>query len=333
MKNKNPKYALVAITYRCNSRCRMCNIWKKEEGFEMKAEDYKKLPQGLEDINITGGEPFLRNDLAEIIEVIFENVKPGRLVISSNGFLTGRIVDFAKGLKGKEYKDKITLAFSLDAIGEKHGEIRGVPEAYDKVMATIHGLKQIGFNNIGIGYTFMAGNEKEYGKVFDLAKKENLNFGATIAHNSDNYFSTQANAAPDSKVIEQEVEKNIKEKIKSFSKNELGKCYYMHGLAEYAKTSRPLHPCDALSSSFFLDPEGNIFPCNILSDKAGNLRNADFNTLWNSEAAEKIRMKVKKCPSPCWMVCTAKPAIKREWMKAGWWIFKEKVKNIFRAAD
>ena len=298
-KIKQPKSAVIAITYQCNSRCRMCNIWQKKPELGLKSEIYKKLPISLDDINITGGEPFLRDDLLEILDIIFNRCHPDKVVISTNGFLTETILKRAKEILNKKYAKKVTIAVSLDGIEDIHDKIRGLPGAYNRAIATIIGLKNINFNNIGVGFTFSAGNEKEYLKVYKLSQKMNLNFGATIAHNSDNYFSIQNNRSINSILLDKQINVFVDEKIKSFKKNELGKCYYMHGLAHYAKTNKQLVKCDALRGFFFLDPNGNIYPCNILNKIVGNIKNKTFTEIWESKTAKQARACVKNCKTPC----------------------------------
>ncbi len=84
--------ACLIVTYRCNARCYMCNTWqhpsRKSEEFSSDLLD--KIPEGLKFINITGGEPFLRDDLDQIVRMALKKTK--RLVISSNGYFTRRII-------------------------------------------------------------------------------------------------------------------------------------------------------------------------------------------------------------------------------------------------
>ena len=91
-KTLSPKEICVIVTYRCNAKCNMCDVWhhptKPQD--EISLEDIEKLPSGLRFINITGGEPFVRQDLDEIIEVLRN--KTERIVISTNGYFTDRIV-------------------------------------------------------------------------------------------------------------------------------------------------------------------------------------------------------------------------------------------------
>lgn len=330
MKHKTykPHTAVLAVTYNCNSRCQMCNIWKKKFKKEIEPDVFLRLPKSLDDINISGGEPFLRNDLIKIIDNVFLASNPSKLVISTNGFLSKKIISFAKEILKKKYADRITIAISLDGIGDIHTKVRGIPNAFKLVEDTIKGLKKENFKNIGVGYTFIKGNEDEYSKVFDYAEKNGLNFGATIAHNADNYFSIENNQKVNADKVKAQTDYFINKKIKSFKKNELGKSYYMHGIAHYAKTGKALVECDAMRGSFFMDPFANIFPCNILSVSAGNLKEESFSEIWNNATSKIIRCKTKNCKTPCWMVCTAKPGIKKHWFKTGIWILKEKWNHL-----
>ena len=85
----------IIITYRCNARCSMCNRYKApsrpEE--EISIETIRKLPR-MYFTNITGGEPFIRTDLKDIVRELYK--KSDRIVISTNGFFTDRIVNLCK---------------------------------------------------------------------------------------------------------------------------------------------------------------------------------------------------------------------------------------------
>ena len=85
----------VIVTYRCNARCNMCDCWRDpsrpEE--EISLEVIRKLPE-MAFTNITGGEPFIRKDLAEIVEELYK--KSDRIVISTNGYFTDRIIGLCK---------------------------------------------------------------------------------------------------------------------------------------------------------------------------------------------------------------------------------------------
>ena len=86
---------IICVTYRCNAKCHMCNIWKNptKKEKEIKAEHLQSLPK-VKNFNVTGGEPFIRRDLNELIEVLLPKTK--RLVISTNGYYTDRILKLAQ---------------------------------------------------------------------------------------------------------------------------------------------------------------------------------------------------------------------------------------------
>ena len=95
MKVQQPTDASIILTYRCPMQCRMCNIWqyptdKKEE---ITAEDLKSLPK-LKFINLTGGEPFIREDLPEIVEECYRHAP--RIVISTSGWFEDRVIKLAE---------------------------------------------------------------------------------------------------------------------------------------------------------------------------------------------------------------------------------------------
>ena len=87
----------VIVTYRCNARCSMCNRYKapSKPEEEISIETIKKLPK-MYFTNITGGEPFIRTDLKDIVRELYK--KSDRIVISTNGFFTDRIVDLCKAV-------------------------------------------------------------------------------------------------------------------------------------------------------------------------------------------------------------------------------------------
>lgn len=90
-----PTDTSIILTYRCPMRCQMCNIWKNPTNRqeEIKAADLKSLPQ-LKFINLTGGEPFIREDLDEIVEECYKHSP--RIVISTSGWFEDRVVALAK---------------------------------------------------------------------------------------------------------------------------------------------------------------------------------------------------------------------------------------------
>lgn len=93
-------------------------------------------------------------------------------------------------------------------------------------------------------------------------------------------------------------------------------------------------PCEAGSENFFIDPWGEVLPCNGMEEKywyqsMGNLHEAnDFMDIWNSPRAQEVRAKVSKCPKNCWMIGSASPVMRKYIKKVFPWIVKSKLKSM-----
>lgn len=85
----------VIVTYRCNARCNMCSRYKRPSSpdEEISLDTIRKLPP-MYFTNITGGEPFIRTDLKEIVRELYK--KSDRIVISTNGFLLIELLTSAR---------------------------------------------------------------------------------------------------------------------------------------------------------------------------------------------------------------------------------------------
>jgi MoaA/NifB/PqqE/SkfB family radical SAM enzyme len=115
----------VIVTYRCNARCSMCNRYKapSKPEEEISIETIRKLPK-MYFTNITGGEPFIRTDLPDIVRELYK--KSDRIVISTNGFFTDRIVALAKEFP------QIGIRISIEGLEKTNNEIRGLENGYQR---------------------------------------------------------------------------------------------------------------------------------------------------------------------------------------------------------
>ena len=118
MKLQAPTDASIILTYRCPMRCQMCNIWKNPTNphEELKASDLRSLPK-LKFINLTGGEPFVREDIAEIVEECYRHTD--RIVISTSGYFEDRVIALAKRFPN------IGIRISIEGLSRKNDELRG----------------------------------------------------------------------------------------------------------------------------------------------------------------------------------------------------------------
>jgi radical SAM protein with 4Fe4S-binding SPASM domain len=319
---KSPIDAVLAITYLCNSRCKMCGIWRKKPQKELNPEEYLKLPKSLKDINISGGEPFLRNDLVEIIQNVKKSCPKARIIISTNGFLSEII--YRRMKKILEIDSNAGIAISVDGIGEIHNEIRGIDNGYQKVLKTIKNLKLLNVKSVKVAFTAMEENVKEMEKVYNFAQEKKLEFTCAVAQNSEHYFGAANQKIQNKKDLKNQFEKIIFREFKKNNLKNFARAHFARGLCEFALKQKRILPCQAAKDFFFLDPQGNIYPCPVSNLIIGNIKEEKFEKIWHSAKAEETRKKIKNCQK-CWMICTARTSIKKNQLKVLKWVIKNKI--------
>lgn len=288
------KFASIIVTYRCNAKCSMCNTWKYPSitKDEVSIDIYKKLPF-ISTINITGGEPFIRDDLAEIISILRRKAK--RLVISTNGYYTDRII------KLFESRKDIGIRISIEGLPKTNDNLRGIKDGFDNGIKTLIGLYHLGIKDIGFGITISDKNAKDMIYLYRLARMMNIEFATAAIHNSF-YFHKYDNRFEYPEVAIEELEKLVNELLCSKKIKDWFRAYFNFGLINYIKGNPRLLPCEMGHDSFFLDPYGEILPCNVMNESMGNLTKSSFEDIWNSGEAHKIREMVRKCNKNCWMM-------------------------------
>lgn len=316
---KRKLYGTVIVTYRCNARCNMCDCFKdptKPEE-EITLEEIRKLPE-MAFTNITGGEPFVRKDIPDIVRIL--NQKSDRIVISTNGYFTDRIIDLCKEFP------KVGIRISIEGLQEMNDKIRGIPDGFNRGYQTLKTLVEMGHPDVGFGMTVQDMNCEDLVPLYHLADEWGMEFATAALHNSF-YFRKKDNKINEKRKVAENFEKLINELLKSKSPKKWFRAYFNHGLIHYIYGNRRILPCDMSQNAFFIDPFCDVIPCNGMEKKAvmGNLREQDWEELWHSAKAEQVRRCTKKCERNCWMIGSAAPAMhKYIWIPA-WWVIKHKL--------
>lgn len=267
----------------------------------------------------------MREDIDDIIDIL--NKKSDRIVISTNGYLTERILSAAKQNKN------IGIRISLEGLAEKNDFLRGLKNSFDRGLRTLLGLKKLGLKDIGIAVTVSDENADDLINLYQLSKKHKVEFATAVVHNSY-YFHKYDNEIKNKNHVISQFEKIVKEQLKTWNIKTWYRAYFNKGLINYVLGRERLLPCTAGTDMFFLDPWGEVRPCNgmeqsIWMDSFGNLHNSSFNEIWSSQKAKEIRNSVKNCPKNCWMIGTASPSIKRFPFKPTLWVIKNKFLSLF----
>lgn len=133
---KNKLHGSIILTYRCNAKCNMCDVWHNPtdpaEGIGL--DVIEKIPE-MFFTNITGGELFCRQDLPEIVALLRKKTK--RIVISTNGYFTDKIIALCE-----KYPD-LGIRISIEGLRETNDAIRGIPDGYNRTMKTLKNLRSL----------------------------------------------------------------------------------------------------------------------------------------------------------------------------------------------
>ena len=315
---------LLAITYRCNARCHMCNTWQYPTipSEEVQAQNIESLPR-MRFANITGGEPFVREDICDFVEVLSR--KAGRIVVSTNGFFSDRIVELAK-----RYPE-LGFRISLEGLPSANDELRGIKDGFDRGLRTLLRLRALGRKDIGFGITLSDRNADDILELYELADSMRVEFATAATHNSF-YFHKTDNVIASPDKLAASLEEVANRLLGTSRPKNWFRAWFNMGLANYVKGGCRLLPCRMGSDAFFMDPAGTIMPCNGMDAAMGSLKAQTFDEIWQSPEAQPIRSRVQACDRDCWMIGSVAPAMKRNLRVPLVWVIRSKLAGAAQPA-
>ena len=322
---KNVIQGSLITTFRCNAQCNMCNIWKFQTNpnEEIDASYYEKLPAGLR-INITGGEPTLRPDIDKIFEILYP--KSRLLELSTNGYNTKKIVELAN-----KYPN-ILIRVSVEGLPKINDAKRGLKDGFDHALRTMLELKKTKCKNIGFSVVISPDNYMDLLHLYDLCVALDVELGNSAVHNSW-YFHKEDNQIESEEALRQHElfvkalltskRRHLKDRLKDY-----GRAYFNRSIHRRLRgdTDEYRPPCGALSDFFFIDPWGNVTPCNGSCEewKLGNIKEDSFENIMNSDKAREAMEKVRNCKRNCTFIVTERhDMVRRPWIPI-MWVLKNK---------
>jgi len=192
-----PQVINFPITNKCNYRCAMCNVWKPEHSSmkdmtpaEIKEVFSQPLFKKVKHVGISGGEPFLRKDIFDIVKTIVETLPKLRSIsIITNASLSNT---FEKTKEIKSYLSTNNIRFSLevsiDGIGYIHDLNRGVNGAFDKTYMNFKKLNDECLVDT-ISTTITKNNIRTLYDNLNFARKHNVLINFRLASCIDRLFN------------------------------------------------------------------------------------------------------------------------------------------------
>jgi len=324
-----PDNLTFSVTNMCQSRCKTCDVWRlykekpKLKEKELKINEIEKIFKSIGHVyffNISGGEPFLRNDLPEIVELACRHLSPRVIHTPTNALAPDLIIKQTRKIleimKKNNCKAVFTIKPSFDGIGKKHDEIRGIKGNFKKLMKTYIGLKELQkeYPNLGVGLGTVISrfNFDQIKEIIKYGKKlKPDSYINEIAEQRSELFTLDKPITPSPeqyekamKFFSKEIKKDIKKKKPLVRATQAFRLVYYELVVRIMKEKRQVIPCYGGIASVHLNAYGDVWPCCILGyeKSIGNLRDFgyDFKRVWHSKQADEVReyIKGKNCYCP-----------------------------------
>ena len=253
-------------------------------------------------MNLSGGEPTLRKDLEEIVDVL--RPKARTLEISTNGLLGNRLEPIIS-----KHPD-VKIRFSLDGIGASNDRIRGEADGFTKKVTTMKRLKALGGKDLGFGVVIQEQNATQLNDLFCLAEECGVELATTTVHNGFQFHKSD-NEVGNQVLVAQAIEELARLMLRTWKVKYWFRAYLSIGLAARVLGLPRLLPCAAGIDFAFIDPWGDVFACNVRPDlKLGSLRDNSWEELFSGARFDKIAKEASCCRQNCWMVGSAKTAMR-----------------------
>lgn len=302
---KKARKVTVSVTNRCNLRCQICSIWQESHKPELSLKDYEEFfsRNDWHWVSFTGGEPFLRKDLLELMMLPLKHCQSlNVLSVTTNGYLTEWIVHVISEILKEKIKS-LYVSVSLDGPKEFHDFQRGVEGSFEKATSTFHRLKELGDERLKVHFEYVI-SKLSQGKLMSTIESLGLSpsdFIITVAQKSYFYDNElQANIEPEKSALREEVSEFLR-KYKTCSISDIAQKIFLKYVLEGKRI-----PCVGGVSSFYLDSQGIVRPCIMLSKDLGSFR--EFGILNPS------------CKNNCYTPCEGYFSLLMGWRESVWMI-------------
>ncbi len=346
----SPIYFVYFVTDFCNARCKHCLLAEHEpsaKARELTIDEIERVSASMDDMLFftpTGGEPFLRRDLAEIVRIFHRNNHAANVGIPTNGSLTGRVVEVTRDMLDTCPGLDLHIDVSIDGIGEQHDEIRQFPGLFDRAVRTYRELRQLEkhYPNFStcVEITVSAYNQDHLLELYDYLRRHvGVNTVFTL-------LTRGAPRDPGAKDFDIRRYEELHEVLERDNKALTLSGYYKMPFSDFLNAKRIVRPriiaqtvrerryqipCYAGSLGGAMFSEGQVLPCELLIDKEiGNVRDVDydFKKLWYSPKADETRAFIRDtkcfCTYECFLTVNilfnplVLPRVMREWAALKW---------------
>lgn len=314
----SPNRLILDVTRRCNLRCQMCRTWQREADGELSAAEIGDLLHQLPRLcwlDVTGGEPFLRADAAELFRAIAD-ATPALHVLHfpTNGWFTRRIAEVAADWVKRRPEVQLIVTVSIDGPREVHDRVRGVPGAFDRALDTFRMLRAMDGVDVYVGTTISEHTRGTVAALSDVLTREVPGFRGSEWHwnrlQVSEHFFNNGGLAGEQPPGEDLVREHLARRGAPRSLVDLMELAFLVNL-EFVQDGEPSGiTCQSLRSTAFVSPEGDVYPCHVYDRPVGNVLRRPFSEIWHDRATLRARADIEALAcGGCFTPCEAYPAL------------------------
>lgn len=326
LRNGKPTYLILYVTGRCNSKCSYCFQWevlnvKDRVKKELSLGDYKLFAQNLgviEHLTLGGGEPTLREDLADIAINFYKYNNVRNISMPSNGIRPDLLEKQVEKILRNCPKLILKVSLSIDEVGDQHDKLRGVLGNYERIIESDKVLRKLRdkYKNLYyiINTCFLSQNQEN---ILNIVKENKKRFDHDIQVST---FVRGSLADEDSKDVDINKYFQLVDYLENLQtivrKNHNYNLDLLHqglqiesrsSIQHIMKNGYGRYNCTAGKNMLVMDELGNINPCEILPSKFayGNIKNFNMNIedLWKTNKVLDIQKRIKKEKCFCTWEC------------------------------
>lgn len=323
---RHPVSVVHFVTRRCNARCSFCFIdfdHPEPRRLELSVAEIDRLTRtlgpNLQNVNLTGGEPFLRGDLVDIARAYYRNTGVRSVYITSNGSFPDRVERFARTIAAEFPDRKLIISLSIDSFADEHDRIRKLDGLFDKVLDTYHRVRAIGGGvMVNVAITVSHENHRIVDDLYEhLIEERGVRAITAIIVREEGVYEVPRDArAPVLASYRRLTDALVRDmrsgrldgydpaSLQGRLMNRKNEMLYDIIVDTYLDP-RFVSTCYAGSLFGVIDANGDVHPCEVLDRPLGNLRDhdMDFGDLWAADTARDTARWIKDSQCHCTYEC------------------------------
>jgi MoaA/NifB/PqqE/SkfB family radical SAM enzyme len=304
----------ISVTFNCPSRCLTCYVTSRKAK-ELGVDEYRRIFRALGSnpfwVTISGGEPFLRPDLAEIVAVVCDESRPAIINIPTSGTVLKHVYEQLPRILERTRGTQLTLNFSLDEVGERHDFIRRTPRNWQRTLEALRFAQSLKprYPHLVVGiHTVIS--------VFNVRRFPEIH-AALTALGPDSYITEVAEERAELRSIGTGITPPPQDyaaavdylvsRMKETSRPGFASLIDAFRLEYYRLAKRILAerrqviPCYAGLTSCHVAADGDVWGCCTRAEPLGNLRDVEYDLgrLWHAAPAGAFRRSVRDRECEC----------------------------------